>query len=193
MKRVVHFCLRREDSTGRLVNLVLQRRAVVSGQMPIGGDDGKGWELRRGHHLQTSAGLHSTIRTACGRMFDPQTYHEMLQACCDHQWLLAIQRELCTDTEYMNYLRQHGGAARDMRVLTDSIYDDDEFMVKLIEKLKTDFKTSLSLCAIQASYERIRRKRDEHETQVAADGGRDPYASLKTGRQREFGSSRSPF
>ncbi|KPA79463.1 putative mitochondrial hypothetical protein [Leptomonas pyrrhocoris] len=181
----------------RVCALALSRRTVISGQMPTegsgAGGTSQGWEMRRGHHLQSSVGLHSPIHTACGRDFNPQVYYEVLQACCDQQWLVAIQRELRTDTEYINYLRQNGGAAKDLRMLTDSVQHDDEFMVKLKEKLKTDDKLSLTLCAVQDSYERIRKKRDHHETQVAADGGRDPYASMKMKQKGEFGSQMPQF
>ena len=181
----------------RCGTLALSWRTVISGQMPTEGSgpgsNPQGWELRRGHHLQSSVGLHSPIRTACGREFNPQVYYEVLQACCDQQWLVAIQRELRTDTEYVNYLRQHGGAAKDVRMLTESVQHDDEFMAKLKEKLKTDEKMSLTLCAVQESYERIRKKRDQHETQVAADGGRDPYASMKAKQKGEFGSQMPQF
>lgn len=173
-------------------------RTVISGQMPTdAGADPRGgsggWEMRRGHHLQSSVGLHSPIQTACGRSFNPQVYYEVLQACCDQQWLVAIQRELRTDTEYVAYLRQHGGAAKDIQTLTDSANHDDEFMAKLKARLTTDHKMSLTLCALQESYERIRKKRDQHETQVAADGGRDPYASMKSRQNGEFGASYPQF
>jgi len=173
-------------------------RTVISGQMPTDSGNGSngssgGWEMRRGHHLQSSVGLHSPMKTACGREFNPQVYYEVLQACCDQQWMVAIQRELRTDAEYVGYLRQHGGAAKEIQALTDSAHHDDEFMVKLKEKLLKDHKMSLTLCALQDSYERIRKKRDQHETQVAADGGRDPYASMKARQQGEFGSSHPQF
>lgn len=175
----------------------LQRRGVISGQMPTEGGNGngnpQGWEMRRGHHLQSSVGLHSPMETACGRRFNPQVYYEVLQACCDQQWLYAIQRELRNDTEYIEFLQQNGGAAKELRVLTDSCQHDDEMMLKLREKLKTDKKLSITLCAVQESYERIREKRDRHETQVAADGGKDPYASLKARQKNEFGSQLPKF
>lgn len=181
----------------RLCAIACSRRTVITGQMPTeGGAPGsnpQGWELRRGHHLQSSVGLHTPMRTACGRDFNPQVYYEVLQACCDQQWLVAIQREIRNDAEYVNYLREHGGAAKDMRMLTDNVQHDDEFMAKLKEKLKTDAKMSLTLCAVQDSYERIRKKRDHHETQVAADGGRDPYASMKAKQKGEFGSQVPQF
>lgn len=153
----------------------------------------QGMAISRGHHLQSSVGLHSPIPTACGRMFDPQVYYELLQACCDPQWMSAIQRELRSDTEYVHHLRQHGGAARDLRVLTDNVHHDDEFMEKLKERLKSDKTVSLTLCAVQESYQRIRRKRDQHETKVAADGGRDPYATMKAKQQNQFGSQQPKF
>ncbi|CCW70875.1 unnamed protein product [Phytomonas sp. Hart1] len=174
--------------------LAARPRRGISGQLPVGGPgEGPGWELRRGHHLQASAGLHSAIPTACGRLFNPQIYHEILHACCDHRWLLAIQRELIKDEEYMNSLREYGGSARDVRIISDSFQNDDEFMEKLVEKVKTDVKMSLTLCAVQESYERIRQKRDHHETQVVADDGRDPYAALRTGQQTGFGVQRTPL
>ncbi|AYU79389.1 hypothetical protein LdCL_250011000 [Leishmania donovani] len=181
----------------RLGALVVSRRTIIPGHIPTEGPgpngSSHGWEMRRGHHLQSSVGLHTPIKTACGREFNPQVYYEVLQACCDQQWLVAIQRELRTDTEYVNYLRQHGGAAKDMRMLTDSVQHDDEFMARLKEKLKTDEKMSLTLCAVQDSYMRIRKKRDLHETQVAADGDRDPYTSLKASRKGDFGSQMPQF
>ncbi|KAK7200399.1 hypothetical protein NESM_000094000 [Novymonas esmeraldas] len=177
--------------------LAVPLRMIIPGHMPTEGTgpagNPQGWEMRRGHHLQSSVGLHSSMVTACGREFNPQVYYEVLQACCDQQWLIAIQRELRSDTEYVNYLREHGGAAKDMRVLTDNIHHDDEFMVKLKEKLKTDKKMSLTLCAVQDSYERIRKKRDQHDTKVAADGGHDPYASMKASRKGEFGAQMPKF
>ncbi|AIN98924.1 hypothetical protein LPMP_250590 [Leishmania panamensis] len=188
---------RLQRTTLRLGVLAMTRRAIIPGHIPTEGTrhsgNNQGWEMRRGHHLQSSIGLHTPIKTACGREFNPQVYYEVLQACCDQQWLVAIQRELRTDTEYINYLRQHGGAAKDMRILTDGVQHDDEFMAKLKEKLKTDEKVSLTLCAVQQSYERIRKKRDLHETQVAADGGRDPYASMKASRKGDFGSQMPQF
>lgn len=153
----------------------------------------QGLELQRGHHLQSSVGLHSPIPTACGRQFDPQVYYEVLQACCDPQWMSAIQRELRNDTEYVEHLRTNGGAARDMRAMTDSVHHDDEFMVMLKERLKEDKTMSLTLCAVQDSYQRIRRKRDQHETQVAADGGRDPYATMKGRQKDQFGAQQPKF
>lgn len=153
----------------------------------------QGLELQRGHHLQSSVGLHSPIPTACGRSFDPQVYYEVLQACCDPQWMSAIQREMRSDAEYVAHLRQNGGAARDLRVLTEGVHHDDELMTKLKEKLKTDASLSLSLCAVQDSYRRIRSKRDQHETQVAADGGRDPYSTMKSRQRDQFGSQQPKF
>lgn len=153
----------------------------------------QGMSLQRGHHLHSSVGLHSPIATACGRQFDPQVYYEMLQACCDPQWLSAVQRELRNDTEYVDHLRQNGGAARDLRVLTEGIHHDDEFMAQLKERLKSDKTMSLSLCAVQDSYRRIRNKRDQHETQVAADGGHDPYSSMKLKQRDQFGAQQRKF
>lgn len=179
------------------VAVVAQSRCVISGQIPTegmgGGGAAQGWEVRRGHHLQSSVGLHNSMRTACGRDFNPQVYYEVLQACCDQKWLVAIQRELRNDAEYVNHLREHGGVAKEMRMLTDSIHHDDELMVKLKERLKTDAKMSLTLCALQDSYERIRKKRDQHETQVAADGGRDPYASMRASGKGDFGTQTPQF
>lgn len=145
--------------------------------------------MQRGHHLQSSIGLHSPIDTKCGRQFDPQKYYEVLQACCDQQWMSAIQRELRNDTEYVQHLRQHGGAARDLRVMTDSVHHDDEFMTLLKQRLATDHTLSLTLCAVQESYQRIRSKRDTHETQVVADGGLDPYQTMKEKQRGGFGSN----
>ncbi|ORC91814.1 putative complement regulatory protein [Trypanosoma theileri] len=185
-----------------------QRRGVIPGQFPTdsspaGGSDldskvrsgcgQAGWELRRGHHLQSSVGLHSPFPTACGRMFNPQLYYEVLQACCDQQWLQAIQREMRNDAEWMETLRTEGGVARSMNALTESTQHDDELMMKLRETLRTDRKMSLTLCAIQESYERIRRKRDMHETKVAADGGNDTYASMRQRQQGQFGSNLPSF
>ncbi|CAD2217184.1 hypothetical protein, conserved [Angomonas deanei] len=172
------------------------RRTVIPGQLPTEGENGvpsNPLSLRKGHHLQSSVGLHTPYKTACGRMFDSQLYYEVLQACCDQQWMMAIQREVRNDEEYVNYLRQNGGAAKDLRALTDSVYHDDELMVKLKDRLKTDVGMSLALCALQESYARIREKRDQHETQVAADGGRDPYASLKSRQKDNFGMQTPQF
>lgn len=183
--------------------IALQRRSVIPGQIPTddslrhgngtGGERAPGWELRRGHHLHSSVGLHSPYPTACGRMFNPQLYHEVLQACCDQKWLQAVQREMRNDAEWVETLRREGGVAKDMNVLTESTGHDDEFMMKLREKLKTNKKMSLTLCAIQESYERIREKRDMHETQVAADGGHDPYAAMRQRQQGEFGAKLPSF
>ncbi|PWU96338.1 hypothetical protein C4B63_19g87 [Trypanosoma cruzi] len=180
--------------------LNVQRRTVITGQIPTsptGGDapasSTPGWELRRGHHLHSSVGLHTSFPTACGRMFNPQLYYEVLQACCDQQWLQAIQRELRNDKEWMDTLRREGGVAKAMNALTESTHHDDEFMMKLRDTLKTDKKMSLTLCAIQESYERIRNKRDMHETQVAADGGDDPYAAMRRKQQGEFGHKYPSF
>lgn len=153
----------------------------------------QGLELQRGHHLQSSVGLHSPIMTACGRSFDPQIYYEVLQACCDPQWMSAIQRELRTDSEYTDHLRSNGGVASDVRAITESVHHDDDLMIKLKDRLKTDVGVSLALCAIQDSYLRIRKKRDQHETQVAADGGMDPYATMKNRQKGEFGSQQPKF
>nr|CCC94676.1 conserved hypothetical protein [Trypanosoma congolense IL3000] len=184
-------------------NLILQLRSVIPGQVPTDGfsrDGGgatqpgmPGWELRRGHHLHSSVGLHTPYLTACGRMFNPQVYHEVLQACCDQSWLQAIQREMQSDTEWITMLRQEGGVAKAINTLTESTGHDDEFMMKLQETLKTDRKMSLTLCAIQESYQRIREKRDMHETQVAADGGHDPYAAMRQKQQGEFGNRLPSF
>jgi len=163
-------------------------RAIGTGHMPT--EMSEGWERSRSHHLQSSVGLHDSVVTACGRHFNPQVYHEVLQACCDSKWLAAIQTELRNDTEYVNYLLQHGGAAKDLRMLTDSTQHDDEFMMKLMNLVKKDKKISLMLCALQDSYQRIREKRDRHETRVAADGGRDPYEPLRQQTRASFGSHR---
>lgn len=173
-----------------------QRRGVISGHMPTdsgGNSSPAGWEMQRGHHLQSSVGLHSPMKTACGRDFNPQLYYEVLQACCDQQWLYAIQRELRTDTEYIQFIHQNGGAAKELRTLTDSCQHDDEMMLKLREKLKSDKKLAMTLCAVQDSYTRIRQKRDSHETQVAADGGKDPYSSMKARQQTDFGAQTPQF
>lgn len=153
----------------------------------------QGLEMQRGHHLQSSVGLHSSILTACGRSFDPQVYYEVLQACCDPQWMSAIQRELRTDTEYADFLRSNGGVASEVRAITENVHHDDELMRKLKDRLKVDKGISLSLCAIQDSYLRIRKKRDQHETQVAADGGRDPYATMKERQRDNFGAQQPKF
>lgn len=153
----------------------------------------QGLELQRGHHLQSSVGLHSPIATACGRSFDPQVYYEVLQACCDPQWMSAIQRELRMDSEYAEYLRANGGVASEVRAITESVHHDDDLMMKLKDRLKTDKGISLALCAIQDSYMRIRRKRDQHETQVAADGGLDPYATMKDRQRGGFGAQQPKF
>ncbi|KAG8345863.1 hypothetical protein TRVL_03308 [Trypanosoma vivax] len=183
-----------------LVPITAQHRTIIPGQIPTedaakgaGVPGSPGWELRRGHHLHSSTGLHSPFPTACGRTFDPQLYHEVLQACCDSRWLEAIQREMRNDAEWIETLRREGGVAKAMNVLTESAHHDDEFMMKLKEALKTDKKMSLTLCAIQESYERIRNKRDMHETQVAADGGCDPYAALRQRQQGQFGSNLPSF
>ncbi|RNF10042.1 putative complement regulatory protein [Trypanosoma rangeli] len=170
--------------------LSLQRRTVIPGQIPtnasLGGGPASstpGWELRRGHQLHSSVGLHTPFPTACGRTFNPQLYYEVLQACCDQHWLQAIQRELRSDTEWMETLSREGGVAKTMNALTESTYHDDEFMMKMQDILETDKKMSLRLCAIQEGYERIRNERDMHETQVAADGGNDPYATMRKKQQ----------
>lgn len=177
--------------------LCFQLCSVIPGHFPTEGAGASGhpdgWELRRGHHLQSSVGLHTPFQTACGRLFDPQLYYEVLQACCDQQWMGAIQREIQKDSEYVTYLRQHGGAAKALRILTENTHHDDEFMNKLREQLKTDVKVSLTLCAVQDSYRRIREKRDDHETQVVADGGRDPYASMRAQQNASFGTQQPRF
>ncbi|EPY31345.1 hypothetical protein STCU_03502 [Strigomonas culicis] len=66
-------------------------------------------------------------------------------------------------------------------------------MDKLKKELAADVGMSLTLCAMQDSYVRIREKRDRHETQVAADGGRDPYAAMRANQQGQFGSQRPNF
>ncbi|KEG14186.1 putative complement regulatory protein [Trypanosoma grayi] len=177
----------------------VQLRTIIPGQIPTDAASGDpaagtpGWELRRGHHLQSSVGLHTPFPTACGRTFNPQLYYEVLQACCDQQWLQAIQREMRNDTEWVESLRREGGVAKAMNALTESTYHDDEFMMKLQDTLKTDKKMSLTLCAIQESYERIRNKRDMHETHVAADGGPDPYATMRQKQQGQFGNKLTSF
>lgn len=87
---------------------------------------------------------------------------------------MAIQREIRNGAEGIDYLRHNGGAAKDLSVLTERSQHDNEFMMKLQERFKTDHKMSLTLCAVLESYQRIRDERDRHETPVAADGGMDP-------------------
>ncbi|KAH9586509.1 hypothetical protein LSM04_006790 [Trypanosoma melophagium] len=210
MRRALHTHVRRCTPC---MTLSSQHRTVIPGQFPTdtspsgyngsnngdsnsngtAGVNGGGWELQRGHHLQSSVGLHTSFPTACGRMFNPQLYYEVLQACCDRQWLQAIQREMRNDKEWVETLRTEGGVARSMNALTESTHHDDELMMKLRDTLKTDRKMSLTLCAIQESYERIRRKRDMHETQVAADGGHDTYASMRQRQQGQFGNNFPSF
>lgn len=157
---------------------------------PVKSDDNpNGWTLPSTHRLAGAAGLHSIIDTACGRSFDPNIYQEMLTACCDQQWLGAIQRGTMEDAEYVEMVRTEGGAASTLQKMSEGVTHDNEFMVKLKEQLQRDRKVALSLCAMQDSYLRIRRKRDDHETRVAASGREDPTAQLK--RQKlSFGQLR---
>jgi hypothetical protein len=149
-----------------------------SSHFPVSSGDG-GWSLPSTHRLSASSGVHSIIHTACGRTFDPNIYQEMLTACCDQQWLQAIQRGILEDSEYVELIRTEGGAAAAVKQMSEGVTHDNEFMEKLKERLCTDRKISLSLCAMQDSYLRIRRKRDEHETRVAASGKEDPLSNLK--------------
>lgn len=155
-----------------------RRGFVGAAGMPGEGD--KPWELPKTHHLQNSIGTATPYPTACGRMFDPILYQELIQACVDQSWCQAIQRQLREDSEYLSMLRTEGGGAQTI----DDLYkqggfaNDEEFLVKLKTVLTTDKRTSLAVTALQDAYSRLRKKRDIHQTEVAATG-HDPYGSMK--------------
>lgn len=145
--------------------------------------------MSRSHHLFSSINTATPYKTACGRTFDPVTYTELLQAAMDQQWAQAIQKQLREDKEYLEMLRVEGGGAQTIDALGQSAQfsNDEEFMAVLKPVLLSDKKTALSICAIQDAYVAIRKKRDEHQTNVAADGS-DPYGDIKK-RGNPFGST----
>jgi hypothetical protein len=134
--------------------------------------------IGHGHHLQTSVTRHSLIKTACGRNFDPNSYLEMVQACCDPKWLSAIQRACAQDKEYVDMLRTEGGTSKTIEFLSSGCKSDHEFMEKLKKVLQDDRKAALSLCALQKAYVDIREKRDLDESKRAADGGGDVQGKM---------------
>jgi hypothetical protein len=168
----------------------VQRRSVTGGRnatgLPLGDNDG--WEVPKAHKLFNSTTLGSAFSTACGREFDPAVYVEVIQAMSDQSWGQAIGKQLQEDREYVELIRKEGGAGQKI----DAIYrqgfsSDEEFMHKLKAMLQQDAHAALATCAIQDAYLAIRKKRDVHATQVAADGGADP-ASMHRSR-RQFGEN----
>lgn len=119
------------------------------------------------------------FKTACGRMFDPTVFEEVLQAMCDQGWAQAIQKQLVQDREYMDMLQKEGGAAKTVdEMCSRGFANDEDALNKLKALLQDDRKTALSLCAITDGYTRIREKRDLSKTQTAADG-HDPLESVR--------------
>lgn len=153
-----------------LLALAVARRAQSELHMP------------KNHQLTGTVGMHSLIKTACGRTFDMNHYQEMLQACCDHQWVNAIQRSLLEDSEYLDMLATEGGAALTLQQLTDGVQHENEFIEKLKVMLKEDRRVALSLCALQDSYLRIRNRRDKQETMSAANGPSGIASTMKQQR-----------
>lgn len=147
-------------------------------------------KLAPSNKFHASVGIHSSFMTACGRRFDPNLYFEVLQAVCDSQWMAAIQKEVLHDAEYRTMIQKEGGAAKTVAALMEGVTNDDEFIETLRVVLAKDRKVALSLCAVQEAYSRLRNKRDEQETKVAAEGY-DPYDSLKKQRSA-FGTPSAP-
>jgi hypothetical protein len=144
-------------------------------------EDG-GMRMPANNPLAGTIGLHSTIETACGRSFDLNHYQEMLTACCDHQWVAAIQKGLSEDSEYLEMLRTEGGAGLSLQKMAEGVKHDNEFVEKLKVMLKEDRCVSLSLCALQDSYLSIRNRRDKQETVAVAAGKKDAATSMKQQR-----------
>lgn len=140
-------------------------------------------------NTQTSA---APIRTACGRTFDPMTFQELLQTVTDQSWATAIQRQMMTaDREYVKMLTKEGGGAMaiDELVMRGLGGSDEEAMANLKKLLETDFKASLSVCALQDAYTVLREKRDMSKTKEAAGvSGVNEAASLRA----PFGGGSGP-
>ena len=149
----------------------------------------RGMEMSKGHHLHNSLQTATPYKTACGRTFDPMAMTELLQAMMDQQWTRALNRTLREDEEYIAAIREHGGAAQHVEDMINNgkFQSDEEFLEKLKPVLLEEVHTSLVMCAIQDAYIKIRKKRDEHQTNVAAEGS-DPYESLKS-RRPSFGDT----
>jgi hypothetical protein len=116
------------------------------------------------------------VRSACGRVFDPAIYLQMLQAMMDRQWLAAIQLEVKKDKEYIEMMRSEGGVAQELDIISRKFGgSDDEFMQALSNRVKVDRNVALGICALQDGYVAIKKKRDMEKTRLAAEG--------KTGHQ----------
>lgn len=157
------------------------KRSFGPGIPGMSNEPEKPWEMSKSHHLHNSLGTQTAYVTACGRSFDPTIYQELIQACVDQTWCQSIQRQLREDGEYMQMLRSEGGGAQtiDEMYQRGGFTNDDEFLIKLKEILTVDKKTALSITALQDAYTKIRKKKDLQATEVAANGGSDPYASMK--------------
>ena len=186
---VARLCLR--SRTARVaVAATCQQRALTGGRnatgLPFG--ENEGFEVPKSHKLFNSTSLGSSFTTACGREFDPAVYVEVIQAMSDQSWGQAIGKQLQEDREYVDLIRKEGGAGQKI----DAIYrqgfsSDEEFMHKLKVLLQQDAHAALATCAIQEAYLAIRKKRDVHATQVAADGGPDAASMARS--RRQFGEN----
>ena len=140
-------------------------------------------------NTQTTA---APIRTACGRTFDPMTFQELLQTVTDQSWATAIQRQMMTtDREYVRMLTKEGGGAMaiDDLVLKGLGGSDEEAMANLKKLLESDYKASLSVCALQDAYTVLREKRDMNKTKEAAAG----QGGAGAGAGGDAASLRAPF
>jgi hypothetical protein len=161
------------------------KRSVLGGKNATGlpFDEQSAWQIPKSHPNYNSTQLGSSFKTACGRTFDPQIYTEIIQAMTDQSWGQAIGRQLREDKEYLEMLRTDGGAAQKVdQIYQQGFSSDEEFIQKLKVLLSQDKQAALGVCAIQDAYTAIRRKRDEHATEVTATG-HDPFAAVKANKQ----------
>lgn len=148
-------------------------------------DETEGWQIPKMHKNFNTINLGTSYKTACGRIFDPDIYGELMQAMSDQSWAQAIGRKLGEDKEYIYMLRTKGGAAQKVdQIVKRGVSNDEEFMRKLKVLLEADAEAALGVCAIQDAYAAIRKKRDEHSTDAIAEG-QSPLSIAQKGR--EFG------
>jgi hypothetical protein len=161
-----------------------------SGGGHIPNQESRAWEMPRTNKHTSAQNLGSRFTTACGRDFDPVIYMELIQAMTDKSWSQAIQNHLREDAEYVHMIRTKGGGAKTIDAICATGVHDEEFMHRLKTTMQTDAQTALAVCAIQDAYSKIRTKRDENQSQTAADG-RDPYGAVKSRNQAQFGIDES--
>eukprot|EP00760_Papus_ankaliazontas_P007736 PhM_4_TR13498/c0_g1_i1/m.72950 len=152
-------------------------------------------EWSRHHHLFSSQPMGTPYMTACGRSFDPQLYHETMNALSDQRWVVALQRKMREDAEYVTMLRTEGGAGLALDALAHTqVQNEEEAYWAMRKVLETDRKAALASCAMQDAFKKIKQNRDVGKTQIASmDGGAGTVRGMQQRMQQPFGNTNMPM